>query len=142
MAVSDPGKQTGLVGLTPVLAGSSDVNCMDTHEFVDGGFLQEVNRQLLHPLGLALECAYTVTITDPLIRGGEKTEIGMKNTMFVRVWDYRDDPEGIRFGPPLPDEVKADAVYAAMINRMPDRHKALGYWVQPADDDSTEIKDT
>jgi hypothetical protein len=48
-------------------------------EFREKGYLQEVNRQLLHPLGLALEVIITEDGTESL--GG--------------VWDYRQDPEGL-----------------------------------------------
>lgn len=47
-----------------------DRKYLDINEFVDGGYLQEVNRQLLHPLGLALEVttadepAAIITLTD------------------------------------------------------------------------------
>lgn len=50
-------------------------------EFRELGFLQEVNRQFLHPLGLALE----VTVDDD----GKETLSG--------VWDDREDFEGIYF---------------------------------------------
>lgn len=52
---------------------------IEIKEFREQGFLQEVNRQFLHPLGLALE----VSIDDT----GQEFITG--------VWDYRDDPEGI-----------------------------------------------
>ena len=55
---------------------------MNAKEFQENGYLQELNRQFLHPLGLALE-----VIID--------TEIN--NAVFGEVWDYRDDPEGIVF---------------------------------------------
>jgi hypothetical protein len=52
-------------------------------EFCDLGFLQEVNRLVLHPAGLALEVTFDDDDPDnPWISG---------------VWDYRDDPEGIWF---------------------------------------------
>lgn len=54
---------------------------MNIQEFMDHGYLQEVNRQFFHPLGLALE----VVVSDD-----EEPRIG-------GVWDYRDDPEGIYF---------------------------------------------
>jgi hypothetical protein len=57
-------------------------------EFVDLGFLQEVNRLVLHPAGLALE----VTVAD--------------DATSMRVWDYRDDPEGVVFGPGVIDRLK------------------------------------
>jgi hypothetical protein len=61
---------------------SDDIKRMPIKEFRDLGFIQEINRQLLHPCGLALE-----VIVD--LETGEEKLGG--------VWDYRDDPEGIRF---------------------------------------------
>ena len=59
----------------------SDIKRMDITEFRELGFLQEVNRRFLHPLGLALEVVLEPDGTEHL--GG--------------VWDYRDDPEGMIF---------------------------------------------
>lgn len=56
---------------------------IDIAEFRRLGFLQELNRRFLHPLGLALYIA----IDDET---GEETLGG--------IWDYRDDPEGLFFG--------------------------------------------
>jgi hypothetical protein len=58
----------------------SDIKRMNIKEFVEGGFLQEVNRQFFHPLGLALEVA---------------TDADDSNWRLSGVWDYRDDPEGM-----------------------------------------------
>ena len=58
-----------------------NVKRIDIKEFRANGFLQEVNRQFLHPLGLALE-----VIID------EKS-----NESLGGIWDYRGDPEGIIF---------------------------------------------
>lgn len=55
---------------------------MSVKDFVEIGLLQEVNRQFLHPMGLALE----VVIDDD---GTYK---------FGEIWDYRDDEEGMLFG--------------------------------------------
>jgi len=49
-------------------------------EFIERGFLQEINRRLLHPCGLALE----------VVKDGDEWRFG-------GVWDSRDDPEGIMF---------------------------------------------
>jgi len=57
------------------------INKMTVKEFQEQGFLQEVNRQFFHPLGIALE-----VIID---RNGE-----MK---FGKVWDYRVDEDGMRY---------------------------------------------
>lgn len=54
---------------------------MEIKEFVDSGFLFELNRRVLHPFGLALE---VVQESDGSI-------------MFGGVWDCREDPEGIIF---------------------------------------------
>ena len=55
---------------------------MSVKEFRAKGYLQEVNRLLLHRLGLALE-----VMVD--------TESGEER--FGEVWDSREDPEGIVF---------------------------------------------
>lgn len=59
-----------------------DIKYMNIKDFRDKGFLQEVNRQFFHPLGLALE----VAIDDD---SGACSLGG--------IWDYRDDPEGMFF---------------------------------------------
>lgn len=82
-------------------------------EFCALGLLQEINRLLLHPLGLALE----VTVEDD---GTERIS---------GVADYRDDPEGCAFG-----EVsrhKAERVALLLDARSEAREAALGYVVQP-----------
>lgn len=53
---------------------------MDLSEFVDSGYLQEVNRQFFHPHGLAIV----------INKDGE-------DYSFLGVWDARDDQEGIVF---------------------------------------------
>lgn len=55
---------------------------MSVSEFRKLGYLREVNRCFLHPLGLALEIVVEV---DGTMRFGE-------------VHDYRDDPEGLMYG--------------------------------------------
>lgn len=60
---------------------AEEVKRIDIKEFQETGFLQEVNRQFFHPLGLALE-----VIIDT--KG---------NVKLGGIWDYRDDPEGLFF---------------------------------------------
>ena len=55
-------------------------------ELFDSGLIFEINRKVLHPLGLAIA-----------IRGEENTDGKMEWTFSNEVWDYRDDPEGINF---------------------------------------------
>ena len=72
------------------------VKNIDIKEFREFGFLQEVNRQFLHPLGMALE----ITIDD---NGDEKIS---------GIWDHRDDPEGIIFVEVDQDKIKRVAEFA------------------------------
>jgi len=62
---------------------TTEIKRMTAKEFRKEGFLLELNRQFLHPLGLALECIIN-----------EETE----NEVFGTIWDYRDDQEGMFFG--------------------------------------------
>jgi hypothetical protein len=55
---------------------------MDIKEFRTKGYLQEINRRFLHPLGLALE----ITIDD-----------NTDKEYLSGIWDYRDDPDGLIF---------------------------------------------
>ena len=67
---------------------SNDIKMIDIEEFCELGFLQEVNRQFLHPLGLAL--SVSCETDDP--------DRPYKNAALSGVWDYREDPEGMIFG--------------------------------------------
>jgi hypothetical protein len=91
------------------------INFMRVSEFRSEGYLQELNRRFLHPLGLALS-----TETD---EHGIETLHG--------IWDYRHDPEGIAFVESRDLGPKADHVQALWDAREADRIKALGYMVQP-----------
>lgn len=91
---------------------------MDPAEFRNLGYLQEVNRRFLHPLGLGL----AVTIEED----GE-TRIGP-------VFDMRDDPEGVIFAEITPlDREKAKFVAGELARRMPARLAGLGFVVQPVE---------
>lgn len=58
------------------------LNFISIKEFREKGYLQELNRQFLHPLGLALSVEINDDGTENL--GG--------------IWDYREDPEGMKYG--------------------------------------------
>jgi hypothetical protein len=96
--------------------GALDVQRLEIAEFRRLGYLQEINRRLLHPLGLALE----VTIADD----GTETISG--------VWDCRDDPEGVYFAD-VDDDLRAKAVLVEerWRERRDPRVAALGYMIQP-----------
>lgn len=99
------------------------VKRMPITEFRELGLVQEINRRILHPLGLALE----VTISE---EGDERLS---------SVWDVRNDPEGMIFGFDETDEraslaafkARAAAVDELWESRRHDRESALGFMVQP-----------
>lgn len=84
-------------------------------DFREAGYLHEVNRVFLHPLGLALEVVVAPSGDEML--GG--------------VWDYRDDPHGMIYAedymrPEAARNVAAEYAVKAML-----RIEQLGYVVQP-----------
>ena len=95
------------------------VKTMSVKEFREFGYLQELNRLFLHPLGLALEVE-----VDP--------ETGEER--FGRIWDYRDDPEGILYGddiistPEFAEKIKR--VREERLRRQLERLKRLGFVIQ------------
>jgi hypothetical protein len=93
----------------------TDIKKMSVKEFRELGYLQEVNRRFLHPLGLALEVRIS--------------KDGKEN--ITEVWDYRDDPEGLIFGPGIIDIEKARRIYTEQVGKQHRRIQALGYDIQP-----------
>lgn len=91
----------------------SEIKKIDIKEFREMGLLVEANRTFFHPLGLALE----VTIEDD---GTEK---------LGGIWDYRDDPEGMLYGDPFPQE-KIDKAQAFIRPKHEQRLKELGFIIQ------------
>jgi hypothetical protein len=98
---------------------------MDIEEFREKGYLQEVNRRFLHPIGLAL----AVTVDD----AGVYSLSG--------VLDARDDPEGFVFDyskhPDPSDALELNQVRANYIDAQedhfgPTRERRFGWRVQPA----------
>lgn len=98
---------------------------MSAGEFRDEGFLQELNRQFLHPLGLALE----------VIIGEDGSAV------FGGVWNCSTDDEGMIFDPSeINDEfiAKAYHVEALRKKRAEIRRRRFGWTVQPADITASE----
>lgn len=101
--IHKPGRTDGQV---------SDSKYMDLDEFMEKGYLHEVNRQFFHPLGLAM-----------VIRGRGDHAIAIEG-----IEDFRDDAEGVHY-----QELNWDKI--GMIRdeqerRRPAREEALGYWIQ------------
>lgn len=99
---------------------------MDVREFVEAGYLQEVNRLFLHPRGLALE----VKTSGP--EGPDRLY------ELAGVWDARDDPEGIYFdrvdGHVRQERLdKVRRIEEDAVARQAARARTLGYVIQPQD---------
>lgn len=63
-----------------IVDNMENIKEMTVKEFVDAGILHEMNRQFLHPIGLAIDVSV------------ENNELKLG-----RIWDYREDPQGIVF---------------------------------------------
>lgn len=85
-------------------------------EFREQGYLQELNRQFLHPLGLALEVNLNFDGSESL---GE-------------VWDYRDDPEGMLYGPNMINPERASRIAEEWHFKELERGSRFGWMIQPA----------
>jgi hypothetical protein len=98
--------------------GDTPIKYVNIKEFRETGYLQELNRSFLHPLGMALE----IKVDDD----GNETLGG--------IWDYREDDEGIHYGEAFPDSKKAlekaKQVRDIFHERALKRHKILGYVIQ------------
>ena len=95
---------------------------IDIKEFRESGYLQELNRQFLHPLGLALEIIQEDDGTEKL--GG--------------IWDYREEKEGIYYdikNSDLSRKAKFRAnkrmIDAEFEDRSIIRKKILGFNIEP-----------
>lgn len=98
-----------------------DWKTMSLDEFMQIGLLQEINRRLLHPMGLALSMSVN--------------EESGKVEGFGPVWDFRDDPEGMRFVDSVivSDEArgKEKRVEEMLMSKKEARETTLGYHIQP-----------
>lgn len=83
-------------------------------DFVDLGYLQEINRLLLHPCGLALQ-----------VDIDEKGEYS-----FGGVWDYRKDNEGIVYSEGTISNIKIKSVQKEMDKHSLHRINLLGKAIQ------------
>lgn len=97
---------------------------IDIKEFREKGYLQELNRRFLHPLGLALE----ISVDDD---GSEK---------LGGIWDYREDNEGIYYDISNADlerktrfNDKKLYIDSEFENRCKNRKEILGFDIEPLD---------
>lgn len=100
----------------------SEIKKIDIKEFREKGYLQELNRNFLHPLGLALEIVIEEDGTEKL--GG--------------IWDYREDKEGMIYDIKNRSEEnkeefrrKKEFVEDEFIKKAKDRRELLGFAIEP-----------
>lgn len=93
-----------------------EVKRIDIAEFREFGFLQELNRQFLHPLGLALEVVVDTETGEEKLGG---------------ICDSRDDPEGILYAENMLDREKAERVARLAEQKCRYRFERLGHGIQP-----------
>lgn len=130
-----------------------NIKYMDIDDFRKDGYLHELNRRFLHPLGLALEVRDQPpgeTMEDTLRKqlvdapGLELSQSDMRKVIEAvtgwakdnhmdfgwvsGVWDYREDPEGMIFGEI--DYEKISKVREMWNVREPRRRAILGFMVQ------------
>jgi len=95
---------------------------------IEGGLLQEINRTIMHPLGLALAVEWPDTPEEEAL-AAKSENVG------VRIWDNRDDPEGVYFAAEAFSE-ESLARFAKTVEdalpRLKTRLERLGYVVQGA----------
>lgn len=94
---------------------SHEVKKMTAAEFRRQGYLQELNRRFLHPLGLTLQ----------VIRDEDGTE------RFDDVWDNRDDPQGLLFETGVINSEQAERIHREGEEKYEVRHQKFGWYTQP-----------
>lgn len=107
--------ETEVIGTCEEVEEPKMIKYMEINEFRQIGLLQEINRQFLHPRGLALEIRFD--------DGG--------NASLGGIWDYRDDPEGIVYEGVALSQEKADNVQKMIIDKNTFRLRKFGYVIQP-----------
>ena len=99
----------------------SEVKYMDFHEFWKLGLLQEINRQFMHPRGLAFQMDFE-----------DDKAINISG-----IWDERDDPEGIIYSKEMiSDNIEHFEKMKAQVQKLYDdkaeyRQENLGFIIQP-----------
>lgn len=101
---------------------SEEIKRMDIKDFRNLGFLQEVNRRFLHPLGLAMEVIIDEDGSERL--GG--------------IWDYREDSEGMFFKEGIIDIEKAKVIEDLRCSKIESRMK--NPYQVPVNSDGIQLK--
>jgi len=102
---------------------------LSIEEFVNAGYLQEINRLYLHPRGLALE----VEIDDD------------GDMQLGDIWDCRQDPEGVLFDEEVTDtqDFRLNVMKQKVLTEMAfeKRKEILGFVEQPAEKKEKKIEE-
>jgi len=105
----------------------SEIKTIPAGRFLyNSGLLFEINRRILHPLGLALAINYDD-------QDGALSEEEAIITLSQDMWDYRDDPEGMIFADDSLEEgsVKYKRFFKEFAEqKILERTKLLGYTIQ------------
>lgn len=95
-------------------------------EFKQKGYLQEVNRRVLHPLGMAIAVIWP---TDDEGNPLPEEEVDPDDVKFGGIYDYRDDPEGMVFG--FCEEEPVELVDEGISEKAEQRKEEWGWVIQP-----------
>ncbi len=115
---------------------SQKINKIDAGKFLrDNGLLFEINKTILHPLGLALEVFVNSDNGFSLTWQENELEKScyLGREALGNLWDYRDDPEGILFGKDtfVEGKKKYEEFMQKFGNKkLKERKDALGFIVQ------------
>ncbi len=104
---------------------SDEIQTMTLEEFRDLGYLQELNRRFLHPLGLAIG-----------LMGDFDEDGNFEPSGEIQIQDYRDDPEGMRFSEEEMDlefYIKSERIKFERQEKFEQRLEELGYVIQPVE---------
>jgi hypothetical protein len=104
----------------------NEIKKINIKEFREKGYLQELNRRFLHPLGLAMEVNINEDGTESL--GG--------------VWDYREDDNGISYDiqnsePSRIERFRSnkDFIEQELERRLKHRRMNIGFGFEPVDNE-------
>lgn len=89
---------------------------MPVRDFIDLGYLQEVNRRLLHPAGLAMAL--------------HAPSDELTNQTVLQIWDCRSDPEGMLFAPGEISPLKVHSVDQEIMRHFKPRINVMGTVIQ------------
>lgn len=109
--------------MTKIKTEEKKIKEMSPREFWEKGLLHEINRQFLHPMGLALE----VTMDD------------QDHVYLGRVRDMRKDPEGYLFDQKCLDPQKVRRVKRMFEAKRKVREAKFGWHVQPCPTERKKI---